>query len=203
MSPTTPRRRTIRVALLVLGTALASAAIGFGGLAAWSVTTQNNGSSFAAGSVHHTNSASLNGVGPLVTCSDTTSPASCGIIFSKANAKPGDTISGTVKIINTGNLQSTFTVALASAPVASPGGNTICTDLTLKIVDNEAGPVTVYNAALSALPTTSIRQSAGSINWATSDTGTYTFTLTFAGSPALTSMGGTCTAAVLFTQTNT
>ncbi len=194
------RRKGLRIAFIVGAAVLGTAAIGFGGLAAWSVTTQNNGSSFAAGTVHHTNNASLNGVGPLVLCDDTSSPASCGIIFNKTNARPGDTIAGTVKITNTGSLSSTFTVNLAGAPVASPLASAICSDLTLKIAD---GSTTYYNGSLTGLTATSLNQSAGSATWATTDNNTLTFTATLSATPAASSMGGACTTAILFTQTNT
>ncbi len=210
--PEQKRRRGLRVLLLVGVTGLATAAIGFGGLAAWSVTTQNNGSQFSSGTVHHTNKATSNisvvgatNPGSVVaTCDDTTSPGSCGLVFNVTAAKPGAVATGSIQITNTGTLQSTFTLGLASAPVSSPGGNTICNDMTLQIKDNEAAPATVYaTAALAGLPSTAIKPSTGTAFFNTSDTGTYTFTLTLSAGALNTSMGGTCTAAFVFTQTNT
>lgn len=197
------RRRRTRIVVGLVGTMGAMMLIGFGGLAAWTVTTQNNGSTFATGSVHHSNQATISG-GSAVNCTDLTSPASCGAIFTLANAKPGSSTSGTVKIVNTGTLTSTFALGLVSAVGSGPALTPICSDLTVSIVDNEGTPATVYSGSLSAFTSAGIKQTGGSLNWAAADTGTYTFTVTLpVGISNLLDQGATCTAAFNWTQTNT
>src|SRR5215469_8638713 len=90
------RRRSGPRLFLILGlSVMATAAVSFGGLALWTVTTQNNGNSFATGSIHHQNDAHLNGALAPVTCTDQSTPAAtaCGAIFQIANAGPGSSIS--------------------------------------------------------------------------------------------------------------
>lgn len=188
--------RPLSLVALIGGTIAAACLIGFGGLAAWTVTTQNNASSFASGTVHHTNLAKVGGAGLGTSCTDLTSPASCGVIFTLAAAKPGSSTVGTVQLTNTGSLASTFTLTLASAT-----GN-LCPSLNATITDSEAPAATVYSNTLSTMPAQSLKQSAGSTAWATSDSGTYTFTVTLPLTSASSDMGQTCTAAYTWTQTN-
>jgi hypothetical protein len=200
--PATPQtqdkgKRKLRLVVLIGGTLAAMGIIGFGGLAAWTVTTQNGGSTFATGTVHHTNLAKVGGAGAGVSCTDLTSPGSCGIIFTLAGAKPGSSTTGTVQLTNTGSLASTFQLSLTSAT-----GGTMCTSLNAQVVDNEAIPATVYNAGLSIMPAQNLKQSAGSLSWATSDTATYTFTISLPNASANSDMGQTCTVVYTWTQTN-
>jgi hypothetical protein len=190
-------RKAIALLALLTGTIAALGIVGFGGLAAWTVVTQNNGSAFATGTVHHTNLAKVGGAGAGVACTDATSPASCGIIFTLAGAKPGSSTTGTVQLTNTGSLASTFQLTLASAT-----GGTLCTSLNAQIVDNETVPVTVYNGSLSAMTAQNLKQSAGSATWNTTDSGTYTFSVSLPASSANSDMGQACTAAYAWTQTN-
>lgn len=187
-----------RLLLLLAGTIAAAGLIGFGGLAAWTVTTQNGGSTFATGTVHHTNLAKVGGLGAGVSCTDLTSPGACGVIFTLAGGKPGSSTTGTVQLTNTGTLASTFTLTLLTDT-----GGTMCSTLNAQIVDNEGTPATVYNAALSTMTAQSLKQSAGSLTWNTSDTGTYTFTISLPNTSTNADMGQTCTVAYTWTQTNT
>ncbi|MBJ7608059.1 MAG: hypothetical protein JF887_01325 [Candidatus Dormibacteraeota bacterium] len=189
--------KTLPLALLIGGTVATAGLIGYGGLAAWTVTTQNNGSTFATGTVHHTNLAKVGGAGAGVSCTDLTSPGSCGIIFTLAAGKPGSSTTGTVQITHTGSLASTFQLTLASAT-----GGTLCTSLNASIVDNEGTPASVYSGSLSAMTAQNLKQSAGSATWNTSDTGTYSFTVSLPNNSANADMGQTCTAAYTWTQTN-
>lgn len=191
------RRRRLRLVIVIGGSLAAMAVIGFGGLAAWTVTTQNGGSTFATGTVHHTNLAKVGGLGSGVSCTDLTSPGACGVIFTLSGAKPGSSTTGTVQLTSTGSLTSTFQLTLASAT-----GGTMCTSLNAQIVDNEAAPATVYNAALSTMTAQNLKQSAGSLTWNTNDTGTYTFTISLPNTSANTDMGQTCTVVYTWTQTN-
>jgi hypothetical protein len=200
--PETSRKKTKgrkAAALFMLGggTIAALGLVGFGGMSAWTVATQNNGSTFATGTVHHSNLAKVGGAGAGVSCTDATSPASCGVIFTLAGAKPGSSTTGTVQLTNTGSLASTFQLTLASA-----AGGTLCTSLNAQIVDNEAGAVTVYNGSLAAMTAQNLKQSAGNPIWNTGDSGTYTFTISLPLGSANSDMGQTCTAAYTWTQTN-
>jgi hypothetical protein len=188
-------RRPLGLVALIGGTIAAACLIGFGGLAAWTVTTQNAGNAFAAGSVHHTNLAKLNGAGVGTSCTD--QAGVCGVIFTLANAKPGSSVSGTVQITNNaGSLPSTFSLSLSSSSGA------LCASLNASITDNETTPQNFYNGTLSAMGAQSLKSSAGNASWPASDTGTYTFTITLPASSANTDMGQTCTAAYTWTQTN-
>jgi hypothetical protein len=190
-------RKRRRLLLLLAGTVAAASVIGFGGLAAWTVTTENGGSTFATGTVHHTNLAKVGGLGAGVSCTDLTSPGACGVIFTLAGAKPGSSTTGTVQLTSTGTLASTFTLSLTSAT-----GGTLCSSLNAQIVDNEGSPATVYNAALSTMTTQNLKQSAGSLTWNTNDTGTYTFTISLPNTSTSSDEGQTCTVAYTWTQTN-
>jgi len=192
-----PLRGTL-VMLLVLGS---TALIGWGGLAAWQAVTATNGSSFGTGGVHIQNVATItypNSAAP-VTCTDQTSPGSCGAIFSVAGAAPGFSAPvGTVEITNTGTLPTTFTLSLGSA-VTTGQGTTLCGDLTLSIVD--ANGVTVYSGALTGLTTTAnLDSSLSSPTWNQSDSNTFTFSLALPGSQS-SDQDSTCTADFTWTQT--
>lgn len=210
-------RRRIRAIVTLSVTGVATAAIGFGGLAAWTAVTENDGSSFATGTVHHSNGATanvsvVNATGsavPIVNCTDATSPGACGLIINVTAAKPGAVATGTVKITNTGSLDSTFALSQVGAPVVGGAGVTLCGDLTLQVQDNESPvgtPVTTQaltavtgSYALKTSNTSPIH--SNSATWSTTDTGTFTFTFSLPGS-VNTDQGSTCTAKFLFTQTN-
>ncbi len=190
-------RRRLRLGLLISGSLAAMGLIGFGGLAAWTVTTVNGGSTFATGTVHHTNLAKVGGAGAGTSCTDITSPGACGVIFTLAGAKPGSSTTGTVQLTNTGSLASTFQLSLTSAT-----GGTMCTSLNAQVVDNEGVPATVYNGALSTMAAQNLKQSAGSFIFNTAYTVTYTFTISLPNASANTDMGQTCTVVYTWTQTN-
>ncbi len=200
------KRRGLRLFFILGATILGTGAIGFGGLALWTVTTQNNGNQFATGSVHHSNTARLNGAGAPIACTDVTSPGPCGVIYTIANAGPGDSITGNVTLVNTGTRNSTFTLGPgtgANAQTASPAGSNLCNDLNLTIVDNNPIPVTVYNGSLSAFSTTAnLGQAAGSNTWAPGDQNRFTFTVTLPiGTSNVTDMSAACTGGFLWSQT--
>lgn len=191
-------RKAAALFMLGGGTIAALGLVGFGGMSAWTVATQNNGSTFATGTVHHSNLAKVGGAGAGVACTDATSPASCGIIFTLAGAKPGSSTTGTVQLTNTGSLTSTFQLTLASAT-----GGTLCTSLNAQVVDNEtSGAVTVYNGSLAAMTAQNLKQTASSTTWNNGDSGTYTFTISLPLASVNSDMGQTCTAAYTWTQTN-
>jgi hypothetical protein len=124
-------KRSLRVAL-VLGAAVAGTAlVGWGGLAAWSAYTENAGNSVAAGTLTHNNYVSSNcastlgtapvGVGPAGAPRSSPSPVRTRPTTSCRSPAP-------IKIDNTGNLKSTFSMSM---PAAATGG--LCADLTLKV----------------------------------------------------------------------
>ncbi len=76
-------------------------------------------------------------------------------IFSAAEIAPGDSVSGTVEIADTGSEPGELTVAqhnVTDAP--GPGGGELSKRLTLRITDitAPASPVTVYTGPLAPMP---------------------------------------------------
>lgn len=195
------KRRTLRAVLTLGVTVVATAAIGFGGLAAWQAYTENDNSHISAGSLTHTNVA--NGG---VTCNSVTSlPMStpCQLIFTANNIKPGQgPFTGTVKITNTGSLQSSFTLATTAA-----GSDPFCADLALTVTDSNGTPITYVNSVplSSAIAATSLKTQATtpSLNWNTGDNNTFTFSVALTNQTNSADEGHTCAVNYLFTQTNT
>ena len=208
-------RRSLRVAL-VLGAAVAGTAmVGFGGLAAWNAYTENAGNSVAAGTLSHANGLScVSNLGSI----PTSGTGWCAATISVANVDPATWTStvGTIIIANTGNLKSTFTLAL---PAAASGG--LCADLMLKVTDlNTTNPDTGTVIANTALTTAALTTGVNlyssattpSLSWtgggvagtgtgATADT--YTVTVTPGGSfgSDYADQGTSCTFGLLFSQT--
>jgi hypothetical protein len=209
----TGRGGPLRLALVIGASAVAATAIGFGGFSAWQVTTENDGNAFTTGAVHHTNTVGS------TTCNDSSvSPATtCAVIYATTGGsyqKPGDSIQGTVTISipSSSTLPSTMTVGpAASSPYTnSPSSSTLCSTLLLQVTDGETGATTgnVYGgsggASLSAFTSAvAIKNSAGSSSWASGDSDTFTFKVTYpSGSTSTAEMGSTCTAKFLFTQSS-
>lgn len=192
----------------------ATTGIGFGGLAAWQVTTQNSGTA-TTGSVHHSNATQYDSSGNLVTttCNDSgsSSPGTCGMVFKITALKPGQTVTGgTLTITDTGTLAAGFVLTEPSAPTTSSpesGHTTLCSDLTLAITDNETPVQTIYNNPIifgqGASPTSvTLKSSAGHTSWAQNESGIFTFAVSLASTSAYTDSDSTCTATVLTTETN-
>jgi hypothetical protein len=217
------RNRKVRAGLVLLLVLAGTALIGWGGLAAWTAVTQNNGSSFGTGGVHHSNVATIlypSSQAP-VTCYDTSSsttnpPQGCGLIFDVSNAEPGFNQNvGKVTITNIGTLNSTFVLQLTSqskidtsqfsvAPTpAPPNGTTLCGSLVLTITDAEATPVTVYSGALASYPAAglAINSVGHGATWDPGDSDTFTFNLQLPSTSANTDMSSICTANATWTQT--
>ena len=208
-------KRSLRVAL-VLGAAVAGTAlVGWGGVAAWSAYTENAGNSVAAGTLTHNNYVSSNCASTLGTAPVGVGPGWCSAFITVTGADPVNNvlpINGAVKIDNTGNLQSTFSMSMPAAPTGS-----LCTDLTLKVASLSAGaPGTPYpvTALPSTMGATSVDNDAGTpvAIWApngvagtgTGATGnTFTFTVASGGTFLTNSAdaGQSCTFSILFTQT--
>lgn len=194
--------------------AIAAVGVGFGGMSAWQVTTQNNGNTVSTGSVHHSNTTTLDAGGnsATTTCLDSgsASPGTCGMIFKISALKPGGSSSNTLTLTNTGTLASSFVLTEPSTPVTSSpesGHTTLCASLTLVITDNESMPATLYSNPIvmgqGGSPTSvTLKASNGNTSWAQSNSGIFTFAITLPTSSVYTDSDSTCTAAMLITQTN-
>ncbi|MGD0448004.1 MAG: hypothetical protein ABSB36_05225 [Candidatus Dormibacteria bacterium] len=197
-------KRSVRLAL-VLGAAVAGTAlVGWGGLAAWQAYTQNTGSTFAVGTLTHTNQVA----GSTTVCNSTvsaTSPGACQIIVGGPIGSPDQLTSsfagtsGAVTITNTGSLSSNFTMSM-QAPAASE----LCADLTLTVTDNETSPATVYPLAslASAMAPVTLKNSSGATSWATNDSNKFTFAIAPSGNFATDDgvLGTSCSFTILFDQ---
>ena len=217
-------RRSLRVAM-VLGAAMAGTAlVGFGGLAAWNAYTENAGNSVAAGTLAHANNG-LSCVSSLGSVPVSMGTGWCSAVITLLNTGGSNTgadptngklpITGTVKIDNTGTLSSTFQMSMA-AGTPTPGGSTICQDLTLTVT-SLPGTAAVYGptALSTAIAGTALNNDfttpgptwtgGGTAGTGTGATGnTFTFTVAalvpnFANDYA--DAGANCTFNLLFTQT--
>ncbi len=199
-------KRSLRVAL-VLGAALAGTAlVGWGGLAAWQAYSDNAGNSVSAGTLSHTN----NGCSSSTTLTAATGTAKCAAVITVSNADYNWTgQSGTVTIVNSGSLTSTFSMQLANGPTASPSASGICSDLQLSVAGSKG--YYYYGSATTPAPLGSVGtvavDSAGNggtttATWATNATNTFTFdvTPTSAWSTDSTIAGASCTFDILWTQ---
>jgi hypothetical protein len=194
--------------------ALAATGVGFGGLSAWQVTSQNTGT-VATGSVHHSNTTQYDASGNSVntTCLDSgsASPGTCGMVFKIAALRPAQTVTGgTLTIVNTGTLAAGFVLTELSAPTTSSsdsGHTTLCSNLTVVITDNESTPATLYSNPLvfgqgGSPNSVTLKSSTGATSWAASASGVFTFAITLSSSSPYTDSNSTCTATMLVTETN-
>jgi hypothetical protein len=210
-------KRSLRVAL-VLGAAVAGTAmVGFGGLAAWSAYTENAGNSVAAGTLSHSNGASCVSSLGVVPTSGT---GFCAATITIANVDPATWTStvGTIKINNTGSLNSTFTLSMGTALQAPTGS--LCADVTLGVTDlnttapDASGVVWSPTALTGTFAAKGLYNNAAlpSLTWTgngTANTGIGatgdTFTVTAAPGAGFASdyadQGTSCTFGLLFTQT--
>ena len=207
-------RRTLRVAM-VLGAAVAGTAlVGFGGLAAWNAYTENAGNSVAAGTLQHSNQSlsCLSSLGAV----PTSGTGCCAPVISVSGVDPVNfstlVTPVTIKIDNTGNLQSTFTLGMGTLLQAPTGS--LCPDLTLAVKDKNNNTVWAATALTGTFTATSLFNNAGtpSTTWtgggtagtgtgATGDTFTVTVGMGAGFANSLTDAGTGCTFGLLFTQT--
>ncbi|MFN2581660.1 MAG: hypothetical protein ABR498_02840 [Candidatus Dormibacteria bacterium] len=207
------RKASLRLALVLAGSCVAAAGVGFGGFSAWQVTTENDGNAFTIGAIHHTNTVGS------ATCNDSsvTPATTCAVIYSSASgayAAPGDSLSGTVtiNIPSSSTLSSTMTLGpAASNPYTNnPSSSSLCSNLQLTITDGESGATTgnVYGGASGAslasfTSPVSVKTSGTSSTWNSGNSDTFTFTVTYpavSGGNPISDMGSSCTAKFLFTQ---
>ena len=213
----TPQRKkknkTVRLGMVLLVTLAGTAVVGWGGLAAWQAYTENDGNSVAAGTLQHKNTTSA-------TCTSVTALPStgCASVWVAVNNVSPSSVSpfatGTVKVSNTGSLNSTFklvTVTSGTTTVTAPAGN-LCADLNLQITD--AAAATVYNGPMNVAINSAINNGLGAATWtsggatpgggAVANGNTFTFTVTPGAAFATNSndQGQSCSANFQFQQTN-
>jgi hypothetical protein len=211
------KNKTARLGLVLLVTLAGTAVVGWGGLAAWQAYTENDGNSVAAGTLQHKNTTSA-------TCTSVTTLPSTGcasVWVAVSSVSPSSTspfASGTVKVSNTGTLNSTFrlaTVTAGSTTVTAPAGS-LCADLNLQITSlNASGTEVVYNGPMNVAinaalnnnaPTPSATWSSGGAtpggSGATGNTFSFTVTPGAAFATNSADQGTSCNANFQFQQTN-
>lgn len=209
------KKRTIRLALVLGATVAGTAVIGYGGLAAWQSYTQNDGNTVAAGTLQHVNT-----VASACTSSSTLPVVGCATVFNVSGVSPSSAspfASGSVKVDNTGNLNSTFLLQSTASGAGAAGAPTgaLCADLVLTVFDANSAVTPIYTGAMNAAVSVNLKNNAAvsSLTWtsgATAPTGsgangnTFTFKVTpgaaFANNSA--DSGTSCTANFRFTQTS-
>jgi hypothetical protein len=209
-------KRSLRVAMVLAASVAGTALVGWGGLASWSAYTENAGNSVTAGTLAHANGLSCTSNLGTVPLSGT---GFCTAAVTISGVDPANWVStvGTVKIVNTGSLNSTFQLSMGTALQAPTGS--LCPDVTLKVTDLNSGSpdngtvwaataltgtftaASLYNNAASPVLTWTGGGTAGTATGATGNT--YTVTVApgagFAGDYA--DAGQSCTFGLLFTQT--
>jgi hypothetical protein len=211
--------RRIRIALVLWGTVATTGLISFGGLASWQSYTDNP-SSVAAESLGHANTSA--GVSCTSVSSTTLlnqSGDTCSAVIAIANVSPDSPATlatGTVRIVNTGQLSSTFSLSMLTAP----RGN-LCADLQLTVTDLNSGapdsgtvyPATTLSAQITSPITLYDNAATPSTTWTgggtapggTGATGN-TFTLSVTKGPSFNTdsadQGQSCSFDTLFTEQN-
>jgi len=142
-----------RKVLVPLATLLAAGAVAVGSGATFTSTT-NSASSVTSGTLIHTNDANK-------------------VTLITTNMKPGDTVSGDVKITNTGTLDSTL-----SLQETSDASTFVAGDLLLNITQ---GGKSLYSGNFGALATAT-KLDLGALPVGASTTVTYTVTMPAAAS---------------------
>jgi len=150
MSRPTSNRRKV---LIPLATALAAGAIAIGSGATFTSQSTNGGNVYAAGTLTQSNNVT-------------------GSLFNLVNLKPGDDITKTVTITNTGTLPADFSLAGTAT-------NGFSADmLSFSIKEGNASLVTQSSLNATgavALPSTASATTPASTAWAAGESHTYTF----------------------------
>ena len=144
-----------RKVLIPLATALAAGAIAIGSGATFSSQSTNSGNVYKAGTLTQSNNVS-------------------GALFNLINLKPGDQITKTVTIKNTGTLPARFSLS----GTATNGFSTNMLSFSIK----EGSTALVTQTSLSAtgtavLPSTASATTPAITAWAPGESHTYTFTV--------------------------
>jgi spore coat-associated protein N len=158
MPPAHRRRLLAGLLALLLLLLLSSAAI-----AAWVATRTNPGNSFQTGRL---------ALGDSVT----------GPILSGDNLAPGDAVSGTVTISNSGTVPVTVTLSARNPSHASgAGAATLATVLQVSVTDcapSCAAGTTVYSGTLDALGTVDVPGTGAKGRWRVGEAHRYLFVAT-------------------------
>jgi spore coat-associated protein N len=144
----TSSTNTRRKVLVPLATLLAAGAIAIGSGATFTSTSQNVGSSYTTGTLQQTNSKDN------------------AAVFKLDNLKPGDTLTGTVTITNSGTLPATFKLTESGVT------NEFADNLSMTVED--ASGTSVYDGGFGSLGTKAL----GTDAWSAGEARTYTFAVT-------------------------
>lgn len=159
--------------LIPLATALAAGAIAIGSGATFSSQSTNTGNAYTAGTLTQLNNVS-------------------GALFNLTNLKPGDQITKTVTITNTGTLPARFSLTgtATNSFSASMLSLSIKEGSTALVAQPSLGAV---NAV--ALPSTAFATTPATTAWAPGESHTYTFTVALNSATPNTDQGKSATAA--------
>ncbi|TQO20611.1 camelysin-like metallo-endopeptidase [Rhodoglobus vestalii] len=161
---TTNRRFTARRIILPLAALLAAAAVAVGSGASFVSSSVNTASSYTTGTLTQSNSKANTA------------------IFTLGNLKPGDSLSGTVTITNSGSLPASFRLTETGT-----NGFVNPDNLTLKIAPSTAPTTPIWSGTFGALTAAGPLALAG--DWAAGEARTYVFTATLAQSANNTEQG--------------
>jgi len=211
--------RHLRLTLVLAATVAGTALVGWGGLAAWNAYSVNAGNSVAAGTLAHNNDVSANCASVLGTVPTSSGPGWCSAFISVTGVDPVNFTTivppagYTIKIDNTGSLQSTFQLQMGTGAQAPTGS--LCADLTLAVKDKNSNTVwtsaaiaaanftatNLYNNAATPSYTWSPNGTAGTGTGATGDTFTFTVGMGAGFATDSTDAGASCSFGVVFAQT--
>jgi hypothetical protein len=146
---------TTKKVLVPLATAAMAGALAVGSGATFSSTTGNTASGVTTGSLTQSNSKAN------------------AAVFNLTNMKPGDSVSGTVVITNTGSLKAQMSlVEAAVANTTNPFSSAALLQESIQDVTNAAAPVSVYSGTFGAAGTVQLG------TWAAAEAHTYKVTVT-------------------------
>lgn len=152
-----------RLALAALATSLAAVGVAVGSGASFSSSSANPSNTFSSGTLSQTNSKSA------------------AAVLTAAAMKPGDSVTGSVTIANTGTLAGTFSLSKSNLtnPILGSGGETLSAQLDVVIMD---GATTVYSGKIGAMGTIALdgdTATAGTQQFGASGSATATHTYGF------------------------
>lgn len=159
--------------LIPLATALAAGAIAIGSGATFSSQSTNSGNAYTAGTLTQSNSVT-------------------GALFNLINLKPGDQITKTVTIENTGSLPARFSLTgtATNGFAANMLSFSVKEGSTALVTQTSLGAVSAV-----ALPSTAFATTPATTAWAPGETHTYTFTVALNSATPNTDQGKSATAA--------
>lgn len=144
-----------RKAVAALATMLAAGAVAVGSGATFTTQTHNTVSGVTAGNLKQTNSKADKAV------------------LNLSNIKPGDSVTGSVTITNTGSLKQKLTLTEGAVVDGFTAG-----DLKLSVTDTAAPSVPVYTGTFGGLGVKQLKATNGTDEWAAGEAHTYAFVVT-------------------------